>query len=252
VSVSIAALEEATIRAWPARQTETRFGWRLLCSGGVTGRVNACWPLDWTGETSVDDAIDAAERWYAARGLPPRFKLTASAIAPDTLPEALARRGYTPSADTLIMTRPLDNADRDAAGGLRLDAALSRAFIDALRAMSAHAAEFDERAAIAQRAPQPAAFALIGDAAGAARAIGMSACAGELAGIFLMRTAEDARRQGHAQAILAALLAWAKAAGAAHAFLQVEASNHGAIALYRRAGFSEASRYAFWRPSSPA
>lgn len=252
MSLSIDALEEATIRAWPARETETRFGWRLLASGGVTGRVNACWPLSWSGGASVDDAIDVVEDWYRARDLPPRFKLTRGAIAPVDLPAALARRAYTPSAETLIMTRALDQAGGAAEGRLPLDAAPTPAFIDALRAMSADAAEFDERAAIAQRAPQPAAFALIGDGAGAARAIGMSACAGALAGIFLMRTAEAARRQGHAQAILAALLAWAKTVGAERAFLQVEASNSGAIALYRRAGFSEASRYAFWRPNSPA
>ena len=71
----------ATITTWPAAVTEERDGWFYLAAGGVTGRVNAVWPLSWTGN-DVEGAIDNVEAWYAARGLPPRFKLTDSAFAP--------------------------------------------------------------------------------------------------------------------------------------------------------------------------
>ncbi len=102
-------VERATIAAWPAGETEQRDGWFFLAASGVTGRVNAVWPLTWQGG-DVEAAIGDAERWYAARGMPPRFKLTGDAYAPADLPDRLARRGYAPTMHTLVMTRTLSRA----------------------------------------------------------------------------------------------------------------------------------------------
>src|SRR5262245_8624426 len=109
-------IELATIRAWPARIAETLHGWRLLAAGGVTGRVNAAWPLEWTG-ADVDRAIGEVEAGYARRGMAPRFKLTDGAVAPADLPQALAAHGYEPVMRTLIMTKRLE-------GGAGADALL--------------------------------------------------------------------------------------------------------------------------------
>ncbi|MBI1250459.1 MAG: GNAT family N-acetyltransferase [Alphaproteobacteria bacterium] len=240
-------IERATIRAWPAAEQDERFGWVLLAAGGVTGRVNACWPLTWTGETALNTAIDAVESWYAARNLPPRFKVTTNAVAPLELTDALRARNYAPTHETLIMTRQLDAAF-PAPDHVRIHAEPPPSMVAVLRETSADAAEFEERFAIAQRAPRPAAFAQI-EQDGRAIAIGMSASADGLAGVFLMRTAPAARRKGCARAIVHALLHWAQAHEAGAAFLQVEADNPNAVALYAQCGFSEAARYAFWRPS---
>mgnify|MGYP006969452270 CR=1 FL=1 len=70
--VSARAIERATIRTWPAAVTCEHDGWSYLAAGGVTGRVNAVWPLDWKG-ADVEAAIDRAEAWYEARNLPPRL-----------------------------------------------------------------------------------------------------------------------------------------------------------------------------------
>jgi ribosomal protein S18 acetylase RimI-like enzyme len=236
-------IELATIRTWPAAETEARHGWFYLAAGGVTGRVNAVWPLGWTG-ASLDAAIDDAEAWYAARGLPPRFKLTDGAFAPDDLPQALARRGYAPVTPTLVMTALLK--PRAAPDGVLISATMPPAFDAVLRAVSKDDAEYDERRNIALRAPQPAAFAMI-KRDGRAAAIGMSAAAGDLAGVFLMRTAPEARRQGLARRILAALLARMAEGGVRTAFLQVEADNAPAVALYESDGFAPLSAYRFWR-----
>jgi GNAT superfamily N-acetyltransferase len=251
-------IERATIRAWPARITEMRFGWAFLAEGGVTGRVNAAWPIGWTGEVAVDDAIDAVEAWYSAHGLPPRFKLTGAAVAPDHLPDALARRGYAPTMHTLVMTMrleavtpflPLKGGGREGvlrAHGVELSAAMAPAFDAVLVGSTPDPAELEERRSIALRAPKPATFAVL-PIDGRAAAIGMSALADDLAGIFLMRTIPEARRQGCARRVLSALLGWAGAQGAANAFLQVEADNAAAVALYERAGFSALTSYRFWR-----
>ena len=69
---------------------------------------------------------------------------------------------------------------------------------------------------------------------------------GDWAGIFGMRTTPEHRRKGLAWKIFTALTAKARASGAARGYLQVEAVNAGAIALYERAGFEEAYRYSYW------
>jgi GNAT superfamily N-acetyltransferase len=236
-------IELATIATWPAAVTERRNGWFYLASGGVTGRVNAVWPLDWEGG-DVDAAIDDVETWYAARNLPPRFKLTDGAFAPAGLPTTLARRGYEPVMPTLIMTAPL--APRPAPEGVTLSTDLPANFDATIRETSKDDAEYDERLSIARRAPHPAIFAAI-EQPGRVVSIGMSAATGAYAGVFLMRTRPEARRQGHAQRILRALLSRAADWGAGAAFLQVEADNAPAVTLYEREGFATLSTYRFWR-----
>lgn len=234
------AVERATILAWPAAETGEHDGWFLLAGSGVTGRVNAVWPLEWRGR-NVEAAIDLAESWYAARGMPPRFKLTDGAFAPSNLPEMLAVRGYAPAKPTLIMTRSLGDTST-AFSEVSLSPTMPRAFEQALIDSTPDPAELDERRAIALRAPAPAVFAVRQDAA-----IGMSAIGAGFAGIFLMRTVPAARRQGHARHILRALLAWAREHGAREAFLQVDSGNAPAIALYEREGFATLTAYRFWR-----
>lgn len=242
-------IEHATLRAWPAREMEERGGWFHLAAAGVTGRVNACWPLTWRGR-DIDAAIDGVEAWYRARGLAPRFKLTDGAFAPGDLPVTLARRGYASTMHTLIMTRSLTRPGVAAvADGVTLSDQMPPTFDQALRESTPDADELEERRAIALRAPAPAAFAVRANESGPL-AVGMSAVAGDLAGIFLMRTVPNARRHGHAIHVLRALLAWASAHGAADAFLQVDADNAPAVTLYKREGFETLTSYCFWRKTS--
>jgi len=61
-----------------------------------------------------------------------------------------------------------------------------------------------------------------------------------------MRTAPEHRRKGLARRIFTSLLAASRQAGASRAYLQVEAANAPAVALYSEAGFEEAYRYSYW------
>jgi GNAT superfamily N-acetyltransferase len=236
-------IEHATLDAWPPAEVEPHLGWLFCAASGVTGRVNAVWPLAWQGE-SIDAAIDAAEAWYGARKLPPRFKLTDGAYAPSELTARLEARGYVPKTATYIMTRGLGDIAR-AEATVHIEERLTPEFERALAEATPDPQDLEERRAIALRAPAPKAFAVCGGAAPVA--IGMSAVAGDLAGVFLMRTVPHARRQGHALTVLRALLAWAREGGARLAFLQVEASNTPAVRLYEREGFTALSTYRFWR-----
>lgn len=238
------AIEHATIAAWPAAITEEHDGWFHLAAGGVTGRVNAVWPLAWRGK-NLDDAILRAQAWFTDRGLPCRFKITDGAYEPAGLIAALRARGFTPTPLTTVMTKPLTRVAHDDPG-VELDAHMTPAFERVIAETSANEAEFDERRGIALRAPAARAFAILTQQTETG-AIGMSAIAGGLAGVFLMRTRSEARRQGLARRILRRLLAWAADAGATHAFLQVESDNLGAVELYRAEGFTALTHYCFWR-----
>jgi ribosomal protein S18 acetylase RimI-like enzyme len=107
-----------------------------------------------------------------------------------------------------------------------------------------------ERMGAFHRITRPRVFASI-DEEEEPVAIGGSAIEGDWAGVFGMRTLAAFRRQGLAQDIVAALLAGAREAGASRAYLQVEAPNAPAIALYERYGFRTVFAYSYWdRPAS--
>ena len=71
---------------------------------------------------------------------------------------------------------------------------------------------------------------------------------GDLAGLFEIATDSGERRQGHARRLVQSALKWARQRGARFAWLQVEADNRPALALYRLLGFDEIYRYHYRQP----
>ena len=242
MGVDPVVLEPIADRAWPARERSALGGWRLNAADGWSMRSNACWPLS-APDRDVEAAIDAAEAWLSSRGLPPRFKLTDGATAPDDLPERLARRGYVDRKKTLVMVGPaLGRPDPD----VTLSAAPNDRFEAVFTASAGgNLADARERLETLARIPAPARFAQL-DVDGEPAALGASAVEGEWAGIFGMRTAPEHRRKGLARRVLGALLAEVATLGAAQAYLQVEAENAPAIALYELEGFKPAYSYRYW------
>ncbi len=237
-----ARLERLLLAAWPARESETLHGWTLLTDGGVTGRANAVTPLKFDG--ALGAAIIDVQKHYQSRNMRPTFRIARGACAPIDLPEALAARGWMPSTQTLVMAAPIGAAlaTLPESTGVTLGADYPDAVDAILRETSPTPAEYEERRGLAQRTPSPRAFALAGD-----EAVGLCVIVEGKAGIFLMRTHPAQRRKGHARRILAALLRWARDNGATDAFLQVEASNTPAIALYGAAAFKTVYSYDYWR-----
>ena len=86
------------------------------------------------------------------------------------------------------------------------------------------------------------AFARVGDVA-----VGRAAAVGEWLGITSMATLPEARRRGHARAIVHTLARWAVDQGCKRAVVQVDATNEPALALYGRAGFVHNHHYHYRR-----
>lgn len=66
-----------------------------------------------------------------------------------------------------------------------------------------------------------------------------------MAGLFDVGTLRDARRKGYGRDIVGSALKWAAKLGAKTGWLQIEADNAAALALYQGFGFREAYRYAY-------
>jgi ribosomal protein S18 acetylase RimI-like enzyme len=106
-------------------------------------------------------------------------------------------------------------------------------------------ADAEERLETLRRIASPVFFARL-DLEGRPSAVGACAVEGDWAGLSVMRTVATARRQGLARRIVQALLDSAQRAGASRGYLQVEADNAAAIALYESSGFATAYRYRYW------
>ncbi len=236
-----ALLEPLADDAWPARERARLGGWRLNASSGQSMRINACWPLA-APDRDPEAALDAVEAWFVERGLPPRFKLTDGVVAPADLAERLAARGYAACKATLVMLGATGGEGDD---GVRLSDTPDATFEAVFTATAGNPEDGRERLEALGRIPPPARFARL-DIDGVPAAIGASAIGGGYAGIFGMRTVPDHRRKGLARRVLRALLAEAKDLGAGRAWLQVEADNAPAIALYADDGFEPGYRYSYW------
>src|SRR6185503_11516617 len=81
---------------------------------------------------------------------------------------------------------------------------------------------------------------------GRAVSTGLGVADGGIAAIECMATRDDARRQGGAQAVLAAIERWAAGQNVHTLALQAVALNAAALALYRGFGFEAVATNRFW------
>jgi GNAT superfamily N-acetyltransferase len=236
----IAALERASARAWPTRESAPLFGWILRCGGAQSRRLNSVDTAHFEAGAEVRAAIDGAAAWYGARGLPPCFRL-AEGAQPAGLDGRLAARGYAQQTPTQVLTA---QAALIASRGAPAPELLPDATPDVQAAIGDpgwSASVRAERAELYERIPAPRCYALL-RAEGQPAAAGLCVLDGELAGIFSMRTQRGFRRRGLGGALLGALAAWARDAGARTLYLQVEDDNP-ARSLYARVGFTPLYAY---------
>ncbi|MFC7915074.1 GNAT family N-acetyltransferase [Streptomyces sp. NPDC057386] len=242
-AASYAELARITARGWQPVESERLGEWELRAAAGFTRRANSVLPLGDPG-MPLDDALDAVQRWYGDRGLPPYVQTATGAEGTQELLCAeLEKRGWTREVSAELWVGSLAPvADRADAG----DVVLSREADEAWLARYQRKGVSEVALRVLGSGPSVW-FATVPGVSGEPAAIGRLVVDGRWAGFAAVEVDPALRRQGLATTVMAALARRALDEGASAAWLQVETDNDGARALYARLGFATHHTYHHYR-----
>ncbi|MER5840069.1 GNAT family N-acetyltransferase [Streptomyces prasinus] len=283
-AASYEELARVAARAWRPVESERLGDWELRAAAGFTRRANSVLPLGDPG-MPLDEALAAVCRWYADRGLPAYVQTATGAEGTqEALGAELERRGWVREVTAQLWVgalAPVADAGPEPSGGGPggVDVLLSREADEAWlaryrrRGVSEVALKVLGGGSPVGRGGPSVWFATVpaggdgpgssgsgGDGPGdgaeggaAPAAIGRCVVDGRWAGFAAVEVDPALRRRGLASAVMAALARRALDEGASAAWLQVEADNAAAHALYGRMGFAAHHAYHHYRaPRSSA
>jgi ribosomal protein S18 acetylase RimI-like enzyme len=253
VDDQIIELERVAARHWRGTEEERLGGWLLRAAEGFTGRANSALPLGDPG-LPLDGALDAVVSWYRDRGLPPMIAvpLPLDEASPGReIDQSLSERSWTtrPGPAFVMVTDLSDGASpihghaarelpRDAA--FRVDAEPDQAWLARYHYRGQDRQPAVMRDVLTSAPVQAFASIRIGDDV---LAIARLSIADGWAGITAVEVDPARRRAGLGSALTGAVCAEAARRDISRVFLQVEAGNAAAIALYERSGFRYSHRY---------
>jgi GNAT superfamily N-acetyltransferase len=243
-AADIESIERATLQAVAPEVVESLPGWLLPMDHGTVGRARSAVPLHHQAHDT--ELLPSILERYAARGFEPRFRLPE---LPTFLPwhEALTQSGWHRGQPTLTMTGALEPLSRVHAGPpAELAAQPDADWMAMFLGEGLDPADGASRSRSLSRATGTL-YASVREH-GQTVACGAASFGHGWLGVHGMRTAAGQRGRGLAGRVLRAMALEAISRGLSGVFLQVDASNLAAQALYRRAGLTMAWRYDYWRP----
>ena len=240
----LSRIEDAGLNASAPPQQRWVDGWLVRFSPGKAQRarcINAVAP----GRTPPAEKLAACQALYRAAGLRPLFRMTPFSQPPE-LDDWLAQRGYQRFGDTHVMVS--SQLPREVGASLPaaawLETVSTEAYAHIIGEFRGTAPE--GRQAHAERlrhSPVPYRNLVLRDGDGQILACAQAAIEGDLVGLYDVFTAPPSRARGLSRGLCALLLQQARELGARVAYLQVDAANHAARAVYRRLGFADAYGY---------
>ncbi|WP_330233394.1 GNAT family N-acetyltransferase [Nocardia sp. NBC_00508] len=248
----IRALEAAAAYAWPGVEHAWIDGWLARAGHGYTGRANSAVPLG-SSERSAVVSVETLHRiseWYTARGLPLQLAL------PDRL--APVPPGWHSWRETLMLAIDIDSFILPQGPSMVRIAPEPN---DDWLTMHRHSGEDPAAQEVSPPTPLPEVLTAVHDgelgfaSLGLPRPIAIGRGALTTApdgrrwvGLTCVAVAAAHRRHGLGSLVCAELLRWGGDRGATHAYLQVEATNVAARAMYRELGFVEHHAYRYAAP----
>ena len=247
----LSRVEDAGINASAPPQQRWVDGWLLRYCPGKAKRAR-CVQAVASGRLTLDERLALCRAVFDAAGLSMLLRVTPFS-QPAGLDEALSARGYDRLDDTRVMVATVLATPPEALPpGLQLVRLAPEAFAELVGSLRGSPAS--QRTAQAQRllaSPVPyQGWVLQGQDDLAVLACGQTAIEADLVGLYDVFTAPETRGQGLARLLCSQLLAQAAQGGARTAYLQVEADNAPARAIYRRLGFADAYAY-HYRTADP-
>jgi N-acetylglutamate synthase len=240
-------IEYATIAAVSPQQVHALPGWLLPMDDGTVGRAKSAVPLSHHASNADAGQVPIIEQQYLQHGLQACFRLP-NVPSFDAMRQTLLGKGYRAEQPTLVQLGTAATmrqvtqhspAQVDDAPDAYWEAVFLGEGFDPVDGAS--------RVKTLAKAPGSV-FASVRPAdAGHALAAGAGAFSHGWGSVHGMRTAAAHRGQGLAGRVLAGLAIAAQQRGFDKIFLQVEQANTSAQALYRRAGFTTAWAYVYWR-----
>jgi GNAT superfamily N-acetyltransferase len=240
----IEAIERATIAAVSPDLTEEIDGWLLPFAEGTVKRAKSAVPLH---RGAVEPAtLDRIEDRYASRQTAPALRL-ADAPCFEGLRAELERRRYKPDTPTCVQAGSAQRMRQVAAPGAApadVDSTPDDAWAALFLGEGFDPVDGAHRVRMLSRA-KGTLYASVREG-GRTLAAGAMAFGHGWASVHGMRTDKAQRGRGLAGRVLAGLAQAALARGFERVFLQVDAANPPALALYRRAGFETHWKYSYW------
>ncbi|MFI6896274.1 GNAT family N-acetyltransferase [Streptomyces sp. NPDC050256] len=246
-AASFTELARVCARAWQPVESEPLGDWLLRAAGGFTRRTNSVLPLGDPG-VPLDAALRRVSQWYGDRGLPPYIQTATGAEgAQEELCAALEGHGWRREVTAEVRIAALAPIGDLAAEVSRVR--LSRTVDDTWLARYQRVGTPGPQVSAVLGSGPSVWFATVpGEAEDEApAAIGRCVVDGRWAGFMAVEVAPEHRRRGLATTVMTALARQAMDEGASAAWLQVEADNDGARALYDGMGFATHHLYHHFR-----
>ncbi|MFJ6695711.1 GNAT family N-acetyltransferase [Streptomyces sp. NPDC091272] len=240
-------LANVTARAWQPVESERLGDWTLRAADGFTRRANSVLPLGSPG-LPLDEALSYVRKWYADRDLPPYVQVSTGARGTQELLGAeLATRGWELEVSAEVRVGALVPLGDLGADGVDVTLARSadEAWMSRYQRFEAPGAQVTK---VLHSGPSVWFATVPGADGGGPAAIGRCVVDGRWAGFMAVEVDPAHRRRGLATAVMAVLARQALDEGASAAWLQVEADNEGARALYDGMGFATHHSYHHYRP----
>jgi GNAT superfamily N-acetyltransferase len=240
----LSRIEDAGLNASAPPQQRWIDGWLVRYSPGKAQRarcINAVSP----GLLPLPEKLALCQAVFHQAGLRPLVRITPFS-QPAGLDGWLAQRGYQRFDESWVMLCPSLQQGSLAAcpAGLRFEHVSPEAYAHIVGEFRGTA--IDGQRAQAQRllhslVPYRGNVLLAAD--GSVQACAQVAIEADMVGLYDVFTAPKARGQGLSRWLCGRLLTQAYAQGARRAYLQVDAMNHAARAVYKRLGFADAYAY---------